>query len=188
MLVGLPQGPSESRHSNRRVFGTFKLMVAAVTVGSIALASLPAAFATEDSSSKRKTCWTTKSVEKSMAKKINKARSKNDKVKMHLDPELSLVARRNSKKMAKMGALEHTQNLGDKVTKWIYLGENVGYGVSVKQLHKMFMNSEVHKDNVLKDSFRHMGVGFVKKGEYLWVTVVFESKKNPGTTLNMPSC
>ena len=152
---------------------------------SVALMSLPSAGASTDSKS---SCWKTRSKEKAMAKKINKARSKHGDAKVSLDPELSLVARRNSRRMAKKEVLVHTSNLGGKVTNWKLLGENIGYGVSVGQLHSMFMNSEVHKDNILTDSFRHVGVGMVKKGEYLWVSVVFESKKNPGTTLNMPSC
>jgi hypothetical protein len=27
-----------------------------------------------------------------------------------------------------------------------------------------------------------------KKGGYAWAAVVFESRRNPGTTLSMPSC
>jgi uncharacterized protein YkwD len=149
---------------------------------SLALTSLSPAIASDDS------CWNAKSKEKAMTKKVNKARSKAGLSKLSLDPELSLVARKNSRRMAKKGELVHTANLGGKVTHWKLLGENVGYGVSVNQLHSMFMDSEAHKDNILTGSFRHVGVGLVKKGEYLWVTVVFESKKNPGTTLNMPSC
>lgn len=148
----------------------------------LALPSLSAAVASDES------CWKFRSKEKAMAKKINKARAKNGHAKVGLDPELSMVARRNSRRMAKNDELVHTANLGGKVTNWNLLGENIGYGVSVNQLHSMFMDSQVHKDNILKEPFRHVGVGVIKKGEYLWVTVVFESKKNPGTTLNMPSC
>jgi uncharacterized protein YkwD len=157
-------------------------MVVIALAGSLAIMSLPSAGASTES------CWKSRSKEKSMAKKINKARSKNGEHKLGLDPELSLVARRNSRRMAKKEVLVHTSNLGGKVTHWKLLGENIGYGVSVNQLHSMFMNSEVHKDNILNEPFRHIGVGVVKKGDYLWVSVVFESKKDPGTTLNMPSC
>jgi uncharacterized protein YkwD len=149
---------------------------------SLALTSLSPAVASDEA------CWTSTAKERSLAKKTNKARAKAGLAKLNLDPELSFIARRNSRRMAKKGKLVHTANLGGKVTQWKLLGENVGYGVSVSQLHTMFMSSPTHKDNILTGSFRHVGVGLVKKGEYLWVTVVFESKKNPGTTLNMPSC
>lgn len=148
----------------------------------LALTSLSPAVASDES------CWKFRSKEKAMATKVNKARVSNGLAKVSLDPELSMVARRNSRRMAKNDALVHTSNLGGKVTNWNLLGENIGYGVSVRQLHSMFMDSQAHKDNILKAPFRHLGVGVIKKGEYLWVTVVFESKKNPGTSLNMPSC
>jgi uncharacterized protein YkwD len=134
------------------------------------------------------TCWNYKSADKRMAKKINTTRSKNDKTELTLDPHLSKVARRHTRSMAKSGNVVHTSNLGSKVTGWKSLGENVGYGSNVKQLHKMFMDSDGHRANILGSSFRYVGVATVKKNGYTWTTVVFESKKNPGTTLKMPSC
>lgn len=156
------------------------LFVALVSI--VALTTLSATTASGNA------CWTFKGNDRKMAKKVNKARTSNDKSKVKLDPELSRVARRHSKSMAKSEELVHTKNLGGKVTKWKSLGENIGYGDSINQLHSMFMNSEVHKDNILKAEFRYVGVGTVKKGGWLWTTVIFESKKNPGTTLGMPSC
>jgi uncharacterized protein YkwD len=154
------------------------LLVALVSISSLTI--LPATTASGNS------CWTFKGNDRKMAKKVNKARSSHDKSKVKLDPELSRVARRHSKSMAKSEELVHTKNLGGKVTKWKSLGENIGYGDSINQLHTMFMNSEVHKDNILKSEFRYVGVGTVKKGGWLWTTVIFESKKDPGTTLGMP--
>jgi uncharacterized protein YkwD len=156
------------------------VFVALVSI--VALTTLSATTATGNA------CWNFKSNDRKMAKKVNKARSSNGKAKLKLDPELSRIARRHSKSMAKSEELVHTKNLGNKVTKWKSLGENIGYGDSIKQLHNMFMNSEVHKNNILKAEFRYVGVGNVKKGGWIWTTVIFESKKNPGTTLSMPSC
>ena len=134
------------------------------------------------------TCWDFKDADRAMAKKVNKARANNDRVKLTLDPEMSRVARSHSKTMAKKASLYHTKNLGSKVTNWKSLGENVGYGSSVKQLHKMFMASSGHRTNILKSSYRYVGVGTTRKDGTLWVTVIFESKKNPGTSLSMPGC
>ena len=74
------------------------------------------------------------------------------------------------------------------MTRWHSLGENVGYGTSVSQLHSAFMASPLHKANILGSDYRFVGVGVAKAGGYMWVTVVFEGKRNPGTTLRMPSC
>ena len=133
-------------------------------------------------------CWNFKNAEKAMAKKVNNARSNNGRVKLKLDPEMSKVARSHSRTMAKKASLYHTKNLGAKVTNWKSLGENVGYGSSVKQLHKLFMGSSGHRANILQSSYRHVGVGTTRKDGTLWVTVIFESKNNPGTSLNMPNC
>lgn len=164
--------------------GSLKLkrIAVAMAVGAIALTSLtPATGVTE-------TCWDWKSSERRMAKKVNKARSNHDRVRLRLDAELSKVARVHTKRMAKKNTLYHTPNLGDKVTNWTSVGENVGYGDKVGQLHKMFMGSDGHRANILRKSYRHVGVATVRKGGWLWVTVVFEAKKNPGTTYSMPNC
>jgi len=133
-------------------------------------------------------CWVFKANDKAMSKKVNNARASHGLVKLKLDPELSKVARSHSKTMAKKSSLYHTKNLGAKVTNWKSLGENVGYGSTVKQLHSLFMGSSGHRANILKASYRYVGVGTTRKDGTLWVTVIFESKKNPGTSLNMPGC
>jgi uncharacterized protein YkwD len=133
-------------------------------------------------------CWVFRDADRAMTKKVNKARTSRGYVRLKLDPEMSKVARSHSRTMAKKSSLYHTKNLGSKVTNWKQLGENVGYGSTVKQLHKMFMGSSGHRANILKSSYRHIGVGTVRKNGTLWVTVIFESKKNPGTSLNMPNC
>lgn len=50
------------------------------------------------------------------------------------------------------------------------------------------MESPAHRDNILFDRYRHVGVGVKRSGGLMWVTVVFEASKDPGTRLSMPSC
>ncbi len=154
------------------------LVVTLVSV--VALTTLPTSTASGD------TCWNFTDTDRKMIQKINKARSKNGKRKLTLDPHLSRVARRHTKSMARESELVHTKNLGQKITNWTSLGENVGYGYSVTQLHNMFMDSKHHKDNILKTKFRYVGVGTFRKDGWMWTTVIFQSKENPGTTLGMP--
>jgi uncharacterized protein YkwD len=76
-----------------------------------------------------------------------------------------------------------------RVTNWSILGENVGVGGNVNSLHQAFMNSPAHRDNVLFGQYRHVGVGVKMDGDTMWVTIVFESHRDPGTTLRVPpSC
>ncbi len=133
-------------------------------------------------------CYRHSKRDRQLAKKTNAARAHAGVRKLSLDPHLSRVAKRQARKMARRRTLYHTPSLGSLVTHWRSLGENVGYAGGVKRLHRAFMGSSPHKANILKSSYRHVGVGTTKKGGNIWSSVVFESRKNPGTTLKMPSC
>ena len=133
-------------------------------------------------------CYRYSKKDRQLVKKTNAARANADVRKLSLDPHLSRVARRQARTMARRANLFHTPSLGSLVTRWRSLGENVGYASTVKAVHSAYMGSPVHKANILKSAYRHLGVGVKKKGAYVWTTVVFESRRNPGTTLSMPSC
>lgn len=135
-------------------------------------------------------CYKFSRAERKFARMANRARTNKDLSKMHLDPELSKAAKVHTREMVKKDTLYHTptSKLYKRVTKWNSLGENVGVGSAVKSLHKAFMNSPAHRDNILHSPFEHHGIGVIKKGDRMWVTVMFESVRNPGTTLRMPNC
>lgn len=134
------------------------------------------------------TCYSYSKKDRSLAQRTNRARSGHHIRRMSLDPHLSRVAKRHSHAMASKYTLYHSTSLGSLVKRWKTLGENVGYAGSVKKVHKAFMNSAAHKSNILRSAFRNFGVGVVKKKGKIWATVVFQGRKNPGTTLKMPSC
>ena len=133
-------------------------------------------------------CWDVKGSERGFAKRINNVRGLAKRGSLRLDPELSRAARLHTREMVKQDKLYHTPSdkLSKRVTNWTILGENVGVGGDVDSLHAAFMASPAHADNVLYDSFRHMGVGVIKDGDKMWVTIIFEAQTNPGTILSMP--
>jgi len=133
-------------------------------------------------------CYRHSNKDRSLARKTNAARAKADVRKLSLDPHLSRVARRQARAMARKATLYHTRSLGSLVTRWRALAENVGYSSTVKSVHRAFMRSSAHRANLLRASYRHLGIGVVKKRGYIWATAVFESRRNPGTTLSMPTC
>ncbi len=135
-------------------------------------------------------CWDYKTSERRFKLKINRERAALGQGKLRLDPELSKVALKHTNEMVAKSELYHTssEQLKNRVTNWNLLGENVGVGGGVDSLHKAFMNSPAHAANVLNSSFKHVGVGVVKKGGRMWVTIIFEAVTNPGTTLPMPKC
>jgi uncharacterized protein YkwD len=157
----------------------------------VATGLVAALFAPATSSAANGTrCWEHTGSERLFAKKMNSARSSRSTGALRLDPELSKVARRHTREMTRANSLHHTPSdlFTRRVTNWVVLGENVGVGSTVESLHKAFMNSPAHKENILLGSFQHVGVGTRREQGRLWVTVVFEARTDPGTTLRMPSC
>jgi uncharacterized protein YkwD len=157
----------------------------------VCLGLLGALFSPATSSAANGTrCWEHKGAERLFAKKMNLARSTRNTGSLRLDPELSKVARRHTREMTRANSLHHTPSdlFTRRVTNWVVLGENVGVGSTVESLHQAFMNSPTHKENILLGSFQHVGVGTRREHGKLWVTVVFEARTDPGTTLRMPGC
>ncbi|HEV2755047.1 MAG TPA: CAP domain-containing protein [Actinomycetota bacterium] len=166
-----------------------KRAVIGITTAALFAGFAPVTTATAAQSS-GSSCWDVKGAERGFAKRINDVRGVAKRGQLRLDPELSRAARLHTREMAKQDKLYHTPSdkLSKRVTNWTILGENVGVGGDVQSLHEAFMASPAHADNVLYDSFRHMGVGVIKDGDRMWVTVIFEAETNPGTTLRMPNC
>ncbi|HWC13172.1 MAG TPA: CAP domain-containing protein [Actinomycetota bacterium] len=135
-------------------------------------------------------CWTYKTSEKGFNRKMNGARTNAGLGKLSLDPELSKAARVHTKEMVTRNELYHTPSdkLRNRVTNWIILGENVGVGSTVASLHQAFMDSPAHRENIMNATFRHVGIGVLKKNGRMWVTVIFEAVTDPGTPLSMPKC
>ena len=160
---------------------------AALLLVSLLTAMLPAPALSATNGS---TCWSSKRPERSLTKKMNLARDAAGVRPMRLDPELSKVARVHTSEMVRANELYHTpaKALIRRVTNWVTLGENVGVGGTVAAVHGAFMASPLHRDNILSSAYNHVGVGTKKADGRLWVTIVFEARTDPGTTLPMPSC
>lgn len=148
--------------------------------------------ATASSSSADNACWEYTTAEKRFKRKINNERLAEAMGKLHLDPELSKVARKHTKEMIQADkGLFHTtsEQFHKRITNWNLVGENVGYGGGVNSLHEAFMDSPPHAHNVLTAAFVYVGIGARRdKDGTMWVTIIFEATNNPGTTLPMPSC
>jgi hypothetical protein len=93
------------------------------------------------------------------------------------------VARAWTDRMAGEQHLYHNPSLSTEMPgDWTSIGENVGYGSSVGQLHTAFMNSPGHRANVLGD-FHSVGIGVTTDAKgTMWVTLDF-IKSRLGNTL-----
>jgi len=112
-----------------------------------------------------------------MLRATNGSRDRFALSSVHIDRELSRIARRHSLRMAQEQSLFHTTNPSSvylKGIKWHYWGENVGVtGGTIADLESAFMASLPHRQNILNKTFRHVAIGAVRVDGVLWVTVFF---------------
>jgi uncharacterized protein YkwD len=130
-------------------------------------------------------CYTNNDNERSFASKLNAARRASGKSSLRLDPQLSKAAKVHTREMVRRNVLYHTPTdaLKRRVTNWVELGENVGVGGTTTSLHGAFMDSPAHRSNILYSGFRYVGIGAKQAHGRLWVTVIFESRADPGSPL-----
>ncbi len=120
--------------------------------------------------------------EADFASRANGARAGRGLDGLSANSELTSVARRWSQRMANDNRLSHNSNLSNEVSQdWERLGENVGVGATVEDVHNAFMNSASHRANILDSGFTHLGVGVVTDASgSIWVTQVFMKLRGGG--------
>lgn len=88
-------------------------------------------------------------------------------------PELEAKARAWAATMAAAGAISHSR-LADGITlPWQRLGENVGMGPSVVDLHDAFVTSPHHLANFTHPGYRFIGVGVAERAGTIYVAQEF---------------
>ena len=106
----------------------------------------------------------------------NESRARHDRAALKFDRQLSSYAQRHSRQMARRGKLVHTRDMADKLKgiRWHTWGENIGESpTTLEELQQAFMDSKLHRKNILNRAFHHVAIGVVQvKGTY-WVTVIF---------------
>ena len=104
---------------------------------------------------------------------INAERTSRGLNPLSVDPELTAGARMQAAAIRDAGRLFHNPDLGSVTSGWSWIGENVGYGYDVANLHAAFMNSSGHRANILKSGATHIGLGVIVDGSTVWVAEVF---------------
>lgn len=111
--------------------------------------------------------------EASFASLINSERTNRGMNALDVYWDLVDDARVHAGVMADADKIFHSSNLAGATTGWAALGENVGVGPTVGDLHTAFMNSAGHRANILGD-WDSIGVGVANTDRgYMFVTVVF---------------
>ena len=116
----------------------------------------------------------TASMESQFVAKMNAAREAAGLRPYSVSSDLTSVARQHSAQMASKQSLYHNPNLTSQVQNWQAVGENVGEGPTVSDIHNAFMQSPEHRANILDHDFTQVGVGVsVDKNGIIWVTEDF---------------
>ena len=123
------------------------------------------------------------SYEAEVIKLVNQIRKQNGLKELQTDWQLSRVARYKSEDMKKNNYFSHTSpTYGSPFDmmkafgiSYKGAGENIAKGQKTPQaVVNAWMNSAGHRENILKASYTHIGVGYVANGNY-W-TQMFISK------------
>jgi len=116
-------------------------------------------------------------LEREMLRLTNRDRASHDVHRLRLNNSISRKAHKHSAAMARDGRIFHTGDpagfylRGVRWTKW---GENVGLtGSDLGRLQDAFMDSPVHRSNVLDRRFHKVAVGVVRRDGTAWVTLFF---------------
>ena len=101
-------------------------------------------------------------------------------VKLH--PQVSRVALRHSRQMARAGKVTSSTNLPGAIRRWLHgaWGENVTCGTSPWTIHRAFLHDKDARANILRAKIRFAGIGVARSdpkpracsGGSLWVTEI----------------
>lgn len=168
---------AHTRAFNVRKFSTIIIAIAFAFTSLVVVAE-PAAEART-----RKRYW--KGSEECVMKGINKRRTARGIGRLSWDRQLGYVGRVHARAMARSRDVRHDYRADDRVTRWRTLGQNTGRSTQCRRIVRSFMRSYAHRVNIL-GSWRYVGVGVVDTGRYLWVQVLFESRRDPGNIWQYP--
>ncbi|MGH9194381.1 MAG: CAP domain-containing protein [Acidimicrobiia bacterium] len=124
-----------------------------------------------------------------LARELNGLREARDLRNLELDRQLTAVADLHSREMAKEGRARHTpmKTLADRVTRWDSLGESTLRATSVPNAINRLVRNDAERSMLYNGDWRYLGIGITRKDGFLWVTVLNESRRDPGTTITL-SC
>jgi uncharacterized protein YkwD len=115
--------------------------------------------------------------ERAIVRLVNRSRRNHGLSGLKVSWKLSRAAHRHSVRMARRGSLyEHSCLacvLNNRGVSWSIGGENVGYGSTLRGIHRAMMRSTVHRSNILRAGYRRIGIGVVRRNGRYWVTEIF---------------
>ena len=173
MVSAMTSTPSARRPARRRAAARLAAaaLLATLTGGLLAATAQPASADTlAPASAQMGVDW---AGEASFLGLINQARAQVGAAPLALNADLSNYARNHAWEMAHSQSLHHS-NLAVLLGPWSTVGENVGVGGSVGQVHNALMASPAHYANLASGAFTSVGIGaFVDDNGTTWPVHVF---------------
>lgn len=90
---------------------------------------------------------------------VNATRARNGLPALAHDNTAQTKAQQWAEHLATRNHLAHSRLADGMDDQWRRLGENVGYGSSIDDVHGRYLGSDQHRANVLDGGFTHLGVG-----------------------------
>jgi len=92
---------------------------------------------------------------------VNASRAKAGLPALREHPVLSLKADAWARHLRDICDLEHSKLSDGAPDEWLKLGENVGYGGTISQIHEAYLNSPGHRANIMDPAYTSMGAAAV---------------------------
>lgn len=92
---------------------------------------------------------------------VNQSRSENGLRPVKENLKLDLKADKWAQHLRDICDLEHSRLDDGAPNEWLKLGENVGYGGNIDQVHTAYLNSPGHRANILDPAYTQMGAAAV---------------------------
>ena len=116
------------------------------------------------------------SQEKQLFEALNKSRQEAGQPALEWDERLAQPARQHSKLMAESNQLGHSlkgeppvaERLAATGIRFNRSGENVGYNSDFNDLHRAWMESSGHRENILNPNFTVVGIGIAQGDDGLY--------------------
>ena len=114
-------------------------------------------------------------LEQDFVLRLNELRAAKGLSALEVDEALTEVARDWALSMSADGHISHRTDLASVAPHpdWVRIGENVGVGASVEQLHDAFVASPAHFENMVDQGWHLVGVGVTVVDGSIWVAVNF---------------
>jgi uncharacterized protein YkwD len=127
----------------------------------------------------------TAKMEVQVRQQINQIRQKQGLSGLQNNEKLAQVARDYSRRMAEQNFFSHTSPSGDTMVQRVHsakifyfmLGENLFMGTNIPQpvpaAVQGWMESQGHRENILRSEYRETGIGVWRKGNTYYFTQLF---------------